>query len=149
MRNVKKYWDKLHDDKQLWFQWWQYSGIHLKGANPMREPASIIYLQMVNLCEKLISFITKVGCDGPRISVAERSHPTPRVRGGGREELPHIQGKEQRLSFAGAAVKRYPTSTVRNPSKMVGIERRHQRADRLKPQSQTTSQSDHMDHSLV
>ena len=32
---------------------------------------------------------------------------------------------------------------------MVGNERGHKRADRLKPQSQTTSQSDHMDHSLV
>ena len=31
---------------------------------------------------------------------------------------------------------------------MVGTERGHQRADTLKPQSQTTSQSDHMDHSL-
>ena len=31
----------------------------------------------------------------------------------GREELPHVQGKEQRLHFAGAAVKRYPTSKVR------------------------------------
>ena len=86
----------------------------------------------------------------PRSGVAaERSYPTAKVRGGGREELPHVQGKEQRLCFAGAAVKRYPTSKVRNPSKMVGTERRHQRADRLKPQSQTTSQSDHMDHSLV
>ena len=33
----------------------------------------------------------------------------------GLEELPHVQGK-------------------RNPSKMVGTERGHQRADRLKPQ---------------
>ena len=31
----------------------------------------------------------------------------------GREEIPHIQGKEQRLRFAGAAMKRYPTSKVR------------------------------------
>ena len=38
------------------------------------------------------------GCDGAR---------------SGREELPHIQGKEQQLRFAGAAVKRYPTSKVR------------------------------------
>ena len=47
-----------------------------------------------------------------------------------RKEIPHIQGK-------------------RNPSKTVGIERGHQREDRLKQQSQTTSQSDHRDHSLV
>ena len=39
-------------------------------------------------------------------------------------EIPHVQGK-------------------RNPSKTVGVARGHQRADRLKPQSQTTSQSDH------
>ena len=45
------------------------------------------------------------------------------------EEIPHVQGK-------------------RNPSKTVGSERGHQRADRLKPQSQKTSQSDYMDHSL-
>ena len=41
-----------------------------------------------------------------------------------REERPHIQGQ-------------------RNPSKTVGTERGHQRADRLKPQSQKTGQSDH------
>ena len=39
-----------------------------------------------------------------------------------REEIPHVQGK-------------------RNPSKMVGVARRHQRADTLKPYSQKTSQS--------
>ena len=30
----------------------------------------------------------------------------------GLEELFHVQGEEQRLHFAGAAVKRYPTSKV-------------------------------------
>ena len=39
------------------------------------------------------------------------------------EEIPHVQGK-------------------RNPSKMVGVGRGHQRADTLKPQSQKTSQFD-------
>ena len=33
-------------------------------------------------------------------------------RGGG-EEIPFIQGKEQQLRFAGAAVKRHPTPKVR------------------------------------
>ena len=47
-----------------------------------------------------------------------------------REEIPHIQGN-------------------RNPSKTVGTERGHQRAERLKPQSQKINQSNHMDHSLV
>ena len=45
------------------------------------------------------------------------------------EEITHVQGK-------------------RKPRKMAGAERGHRRADRLKPQSQTTSQSDHTDHSL-
>ena len=43
----------------------------------------------------------------------------------GGEELPHVQGKERRLRFAGAAVKRYPTSKERNPSKTVGVARGH------------------------
>ena len=41
---------------------------------------------------------------------AERSYSTFKVRRGGHEEIPLIQGKEQQLCFAGAAVKRYPTS---------------------------------------
>ena len=36
-----------------------------------------------------------------------------KVRRGGSEEISLIQGKEQRLHFAGAAVKRYPISKVR------------------------------------
>ena len=36
-----------------------------------------------------------------------------KVRKGGGEEILLIQGKEQRLCFAGAAVKRYPTPKVR------------------------------------
>ena len=44
---------------------------------------------------------------------AERSYSTFKVRRGGSEEIPLMQGKEQRLHFAGAAMKRYPTSKVR------------------------------------
>ena len=40
------------------------------------------------------------------------------------EEIPHAQGK-------------------RNPSKMVGVARGHQKADTLKPYSQKSSQSNH------
>ena len=43
----------------------------------------------------------------------ERSYSTFKVRRGGGEEIPLIQGKEQRLRFAGAAAKRYPTPKVR------------------------------------
>ena len=45
---------------------------------------------------------------------AERSYSTSKVRRGGPEDIPLIQGK-------------------RNPGKMVGVERGHQRADTLKP----------------
>ena len=37
---------------------------------------------------------------------AERSYSTFKVRRGSREEIPLFQGKEQRLCFAGADVKR-------------------------------------------
>ena len=67
-----------------------------------------------------------------------------KVRKGGSEEIPFIQGKEQRLRFAGAAVKRYPTPKVRETQvKMVGVARGHQRPDTLKPYSQKTSQFNH------
>ena len=36
-----------------------------------------------------------------------------KVRKGGSEEIPFVQGKKQWLCIAGAAVKRYPTSKVR------------------------------------
>ena len=71
------------------------------------------------------------------------SYPTMKVRKDGSEEIPLVQGKEQWLCFAGAAVKRYPTPKVRNTSKMVGVTRGHHRADTLKPYSQKTRQSNH------
>ena len=62
-------------------------------------------------------------------SRAERSYSTFKVRRG---DL--VQGKEQQLFFAGAAVKKYPhVQGKRNPSKTVGVARGHQRADTLKP----------------
>ena len=44
---------------------------------------------------------------------AERSLSTFKVRKGGHEEIPLVQGKEQQLCFAGADVKRYPTPKAR------------------------------------
>ena len=64
-----------------------------------------------------------------------------KVKKGGGEKIPLVQGKEQWLCFAGAAVKRTHAQSKRNPSKMVGVARGHQRADTLKPFSQKTSQS--------
>ena len=43
----------------------------------------------------------------------QRSYSTFKVRRGGSEEIPLVQGKEQRMHFAGAVVKRYPTPKVR------------------------------------
>ena len=43
----------------------------------------------------------------------KRSYSTFKVRRGSRKKIPLIQGKEQQLHFAGAPVKRYPTSKVR------------------------------------
>ena len=64
-----------------------------------------------------------------------------KVRKGGGEEIPLVQGKEQRLRFARAAVKIPHAQGKRNPSKMVGVARGHQRADT--PYSQKTSQSNY------
>ena len=44
---------------------------------------------------------------------AKRSYSMFKVRRGDCEEIPLFQGKEQWMHFAGAAVKRYPTSKVR------------------------------------
>ena len=41
------------------------------------------------------------------------SYSTSKVRRGVCEEIPLVQGKEQQLRFAGAAVKRYPRPKVR------------------------------------
>ena len=60
-----------------------------------------------------------------------------KVRKGGSEEIPFVQDKEQWLRLAEAAVKRKPhVQGKRNPSKMVGVARGHQRADTLKPYSE-------------
>ena len=50
---------------------------------------------------------------GGWVQRAERSYSTFKVRWGGHEEITLVQGKEQRLHFAGATMKRYPMSEVR------------------------------------
>ena len=44
---------------------------------------------------------------------AERTYSMFKFRRGGHQEIPLVQGKEKRLHFAGAAMKRYPTPKVR------------------------------------
>ena len=57
---------------------------------------------------------------------------TFKVRRGGGEQTPLVQGKEQWLRFAGAALIPH-VQGKRNQSKMVGVARGHQRADTMKP----------------
>ena len=73
----------------------------MSGFSPSTVSANILHV-LANISFLLLS--------GRR---AKRSYPTFKVRRGGCEEIPLVQGKEQRLRFAGAAVKRYPTSKVR------------------------------------
>ena len=49
-----------------------------------------------------------MGTGGPK-----GANPTLKFRKGDGEEIPLIQGKEQQLHFAGAALERYPTPKVR------------------------------------
>ena len=73
-----------------------------------------------------------------------------KVRRGSREMIPLIQGKGAAAALCWSSPEEIPhVQGKRNPSKVVGIAREHQRADTLKPLSQKTSLSDHMDHSLV
>ena len=51
------------------------------------------------------SYLTRRLCGYRR---AKRSYSTFKVRRGGGDEIPLVQGKQQRLHFAGAAMKRYP-----------------------------------------
>ena len=65
---------------------------------------------------------------------AERSYSTFKIRRGSSQEIPLVQGKEQQLCFAGAAVKRHLTSKVRETQvRWLSVARGHQRADTLKP----------------
>ena len=64
---------------------------------------------------------------------AKRSYCTFKVRRGGCKKISLVQGRKQQLHFAGAAVRRPHVQRKRNPSKMVGFARGHQKADTLKP----------------
>ena len=66
-----------------------------------------------------------------------------KVRNGGGKEIPLIQGKEQAVLCWSSREEIPHAQGKRNPSKMVGVARGHQRADTLKSYSQKTSQSNH------
>ena len=81
----------------------EYLGWRLRGATPRPRPGEV--------AERSNPTSKNLWLHGHRR--AERSYSTFKVRRGGREEIPLVQGREQRLCFAGAAVKRYPKSKVR------------------------------------
>ena len=65
-----------------------------------------------------------------------------KVMRGGSEEISLIQGKEQRLRFAGAAVKRYPTSKVKGsgPECQAATAQERPRGATLRPRSEATAE---------
>ena len=67
-----------------------------------------IYLRLAH--RYVLSTSLNVVCGCRR---AERSYSTFKVRRGGPDEIPLVQGKGQWQRFPGAAVNRYPTTEVR------------------------------------
>ena len=74
------------------------------GLRPNKREGTQIHPSVENWIKYLLSM-------APRRD--ERSYSTFKVRRASSEEIPLFQGKEQELWFAGAAIKRYPTSKVR------------------------------------
>ena len=51
------------------------------------------WLSFIELDKAVVRVIRLTGCDGLHRSMAKRSHPTPKVGGGSREEQPHARGQ--------------------------------------------------------
>ena len=66
-------------------------------------------------------------------AAAERSYSMIKVRRGGREKIPLVQGKEQRLLCWSSREEIPHVQGKRNPSKTVGVVGGRQRAGTLKP----------------
>ena len=78
---------------------------------PMPEVSSGSREELPHTCKRSNPTSKEQLLHGHRRS--KRSYSTFKVRRGGHEEISLVQGKEQWLCFAGAAVKRYPTSQIR------------------------------------
>ena len=74
-----------------------------RGAMPLQRPGAEAWRSYPMSKERWL-------CGGRR---AENTYSTFKIRRGGCEEIPLVQSKEQWLRFAGAAVKGYLTSKVR------------------------------------
>ena len=128
------------------------SKVWLQGSNTTDELHRRLSILWLQLCPFFSTLVNQSSVYPHLCSVlaAERSYPAPEIRGGGREELLYVRGKEQQAALCWSRCEERPhVQDKRNPGKMVGTQRGDQGADRLKLQSWTTSQSDHMDHSLV
>ena len=79
------------------------SGRQLRGANTGPRLGAAAYRSNPKSKERWLH----------RLRRTERSYSMLKVRRGGCEEIPFIQGKEQQLHFARVAVKRYHTSKVK------------------------------------
>ena len=65
------------------------------GFKPQHDFKCLFTTEIPSSLDVVMSYCTwshsAGGCDGAH-STAERSYPAPEARGGGREELPHLQG---------------------------------------------------------
>ena len=80
-------------------------------------PRNTVTRRALNLCQSdtdIYKGLHKATPHPRSGATAKRNYPTSEVRGSSSEEIPLVQGKEQRLCFAEAAVKRYPMSKVRS-----------------------------------
>ena len=89
--------------------WLDEAGIKIAGRNINNLRYADDTTLMAESEEELKSLLMKVKEESEKVGL----NSTFKVRRGGGEEIPLVQGKEQRLRFAGAAVKRYPTPKVR------------------------------------
>ena len=89
---------------------------NLETLNPLR----LSFQRSLSLLYDKTNLLSLKTCNCPHIQGAVAvwvqeglgSYSMFKVKRGSGEEIPLVQGKEQWLRFAGAAVKRYPTSKV-------------------------------------
>ena len=70
--------------------------------------------KLLNYCLPQMQWWCRCMAAATRVQMHGREElPHVHIRGSSREELPYFQDKDQQLYFAGAAVKRYCTSNIR------------------------------------
>ena len=106
MTAQKHGWEELLHSRG-WGRWWEHQAAKAqerpRGATPRPRSGAVAERSYHMSKEEQLRWRRR----------AEKSYSTFKVRRGGHEEIPLVQGKEQWLCFAGAAVKSYPLSEVR------------------------------------